>query len=347
MTRLTQAVWNHLQIAIIFLILAAITLTGCSVLDERSKSRSAPDTEGNKPKIGLITGEGGIDDPYYKNAWEGVQKAEQEFAVGIVYAEAKDDKDIAARLQELKAQDCELIFTIGANSVTAVLAEAGKNSGVKYVCLDGVPTDSLPANMSVITYKVEEASYLAGYLAGKMTETNVAGYISGDNSDRSLRYFYGYKAGLRAANSGCELLKGIAATYTNTTRVEGMTKRMLDSDADIVFQTAGIAGKGVISEMEQAGHYAIGSDADQNYLAPKNVLTSVVKNNDVIIKDLIQKYKENRLELGENLEYGLTENAVGLAGTTKATVPEAVYNQIMQYQEKIIAGKIIVPAKEN
>jgi basic membrane lipoprotein Med (substrate-binding protein (PBP1-ABC) superfamily) len=77
-----------------------------------------------------------------------------------------------------------------------------------------------------VSYKVEEAAFLAGYLAGKMSKSNVAGFIAGDNKESSLRYYYGFKAGLRYAAPGSELMKGVAGTFTDSSRIEEMAQRM-------------------------------------------------------------------------------------------------------------------------
>lgn len=325
-------------IMVIFLLL----LSGCSLIGRGSASQGE-----NSPKISLLTGESGIEDPYYKQAWEELQKADNQYKLGIEYVKTKSDKDYPAKLADLAQEKREIIITIGPGAVTAVLEAAKKNPKIKYICLDASLEDTIPANVLAVSYKVEEAAFLAGYLAGKTTKTQVVGFISGDNKENSLAYYYGFKAGLRLANSSCELMKGIAGTFTNKSRLEEMTERMVDSKADIVFHVAGEAGKGMISLMDKYGRYAIGADVDQNNLAPKSVITSVIKDNGSVITELMGEYKNKKLLFGKSRSYGLAEKGVSLAESTSSMIPDATYQSILQYEEKIIAGQEKIPSTEN
>ncbi|NLI91225.1 MAG: BMP family ABC transporter substrate-binding protein [Peptococcaceae bacterium] len=322
-------------------------LSGCSLAEKATGQVPAGDFGPNTPRVGLITGDGGITDPYYKKAWEGLQKAQSEFQIGIGYVKAKNEKDYPSKLEELSQEKCELIITVGPEAGLAAAEAAKKNPKIVYICLDSSLDSPIPSNVLGVSYKIEEAAFLAGILAGKMTKSHVVGFISGDNKEISQQYYYGYKAGLRTSSSGSELMKGIAGTFSDKSRVEKMTVRMIESEADVVFHAAGAAGSGMIKAINQNGKYAIGSDLDQNDLAPKRVITSVIKNNDDVLYELIKKFKENKLVLGKNTVYGLAEKGVGLAETTQNMVPDDVYKKMLQYQENIISKKLKVPTSEN
>jgi basic membrane protein A len=332
------------QICLVMVLVMA--LSGCGLIGNGVQKGQAGDLDENAAKIGLITGERGIDDPYYQKAWDGLQKAEQDLKVGIGYIKAKNVKDYPAKLAELKNEGYELIFTIGSQAVPAVLEAAAKNPEIKYICLDSTVAEPVPANVLGVSYKVEEGAFLAGYLAGKITDSNVVGFISGDNHDESLRYFYGYKAGLRFVSSQCELMKGIAGTFTNKGRLKEMAERMVECKADVIFHVAGTAGQGVTEVMAKADGYSIGSDVDQNKLAPESVLSSVIKNNDTVSLQLINQFKAKSLLLGRNVALGLADKGVSLAELTENMVPEDINKRLLALQEEIIEGKRKVPSTE-
>ncbi|NBJ15967.1 MAG: BMP family ABC transporter substrate-binding protein [Dehalobacter sp. 4CP] len=329
------------------LVIAFLLLTGCGILGGGGQDVPSDDSGNYAIKVGLITGQDGIEDIYSEKAWEGLQKAQQELNAGIGYVKVKNDKDYPSGLAELKSQDCQVIFTIGSAAIPATLEAAEKNPKITYVCLDSTIEGTIPDNVLAVSYRVEEAAFLAGYLAAKRTETNVVGVILGDNKEAAQPYFYGFKSGVRFVNPNCELLKGNAATFTNKTRVEEMAEAMVNSDADVIFHSAGLAGKAMIEVMEEKGKYAIGADIDQNGLAPETVLTSVIKENGEVAYSIIKQIEENTLASGKNVSYGLAENAVGLAETTESMVSEETYTKINEYKQKIIDGKITVPANEN
>lgn len=331
--------------AICLMIISILVLSGCSIFG--GKKSSSGDSANYTIRVGLITGQDGTDDPAYRKAWEGLQKAGQELNAGISYVKVKSDKDYPSQLAELKSQGCQVIVTIGNAATTVVLDAANNNQKITYICLDSRIDGTVPDNVLAVSYRVEEAAFLAGYIAAKTTTSNVVGYISGDNKETSKPYYYGFKAGVHFVLPNCEILKGIAATYTNKNRVQKMTEAMLASDADVVFHTAGIAGKGMITAMGEAGKYAIGSDVDQNELAPDTVLSSVIKENGQVVYNIIKQIEENTIVLGKNVSSGLAENGISLAETTKSMLSEEAYNNLLGYEQKIIDGKITVPANEN
>ena len=336
---------NFKKILNLFLLMIAVfLLSGCGTNPPGTSLGSFAD---KSIRIGLITDQEGTGGSYYSKAWEGLQKAEQDLGIGIAYLKAKDQKEYTARLKDFKQQKAGLILTFGDISVPAVLEAAKANPIIKYVIIDANTEEVIPDNVLVISYKEEEAAFLAGYLAGRVTKTNVIGFITGRNDEAAQPYYFGFKAGVRSANPDCELMKGIAATYTNNNRVKTMTDSMLDSKADVIFHIAGIAGNAMIKAVEKAGKYAIGSMVDQNPLAPKSVVSSVVINNDLVVYELAVQFKKGNLTLGKNDKYGLAQNAVGLSENTKQMIPEALYNSILQYEERIISGKIEVPNNEN
>ncbi|UWG97800.1 BMP family ABC transporter substrate-binding protein [Dehalobacter sp. DCM] len=338
-TKVNKPFWT----AICLIIIGVMLFSGCSIGEKK-----LPSDEANYSiRVGLITSQEGVDDPAYQMAWEGLQKAEQELNAGIQFVAAQNEKDYPKQLADLKSKGCQVIFTIGNSATAAVLEAAKSNPKIKYICLDSSIDGQLPENVLAVTYRTEEAAFLAGYIAAKTTTSHVVGYIAGDNQLTSKPLYYGFRAGVRFVHPNCEILKGVAATYTNKNRVEEMTGAMLESQADVVFHTAGMAGKGMIEAMKDAGKYAIGSDVDQNDVAPETVLTSVIKENGQVAYDIIKQIEDNTLVFGKSVSYGLAENGVSLAEKTNTMLPEDTYNQLMAYQQKIIDGKITVPSNEN
>ena len=341
----SNSIWYKVIIAVTIM---ALLLAGCGLGRGKIQGETPSETGQDLLKVGLIVGEGGISDPYYQKVWEGLQKAERELNIGVGYMEAKTEKDYRSCLAEFKKQNYNVIITIGQNAVSAVLEAAKDNPKIKYICLDSGSVDSsLPGNVLTVTYKVEEAAFLVGYLAGKMTKSYVVGFVSGDNKETAQRYYYGFKAGIKASNSSVETMKGLAGTFTKKSRLKEIAERMIASKADVLFHVAGPAGEGLIEVAAREGKYIIGSGTDQSGLAPKNVLTSVVLNSDQVVYDLLVSLKDNDLKFGKAVAFGLAENAVELTEIAEDKVPKYVIDQLLAQKEKIIAGNIAIPANEN
>ncbi|MBI3962250.1 MAG: BMP family ABC transporter substrate-binding protein, partial [Deinococcus sp.] len=106
---------------------------------------------------------------------------------------------------------------------------------------------------------------------------------------------------------------------------------------------AGGTGEGVIAAADETGHFAIGVDSDQDYLAPGHVLTSMLKRADVAVFQLIQR-TVNGEPAGGILRLGLANGGIDLSPMiyTRHLIPRDVSEQLAQIRQMILDGAITV-----
>ncbi len=92
------------------------------------------------------------------------------------------------------------------------------------------------------------------------------------------------------------------------------------------------------------GYYAIGVDADQDYIAPGRVLTSMMKRVDNAVYSTCKSVVEGEFEPGDHV-FGLKEGGVGLSPMkhTKQDVPPEVLAKIEALKALIVEGKLRPP----
>lgn len=72
-------------------LVATTLLTGCS---------SNPKKEENKVSIGIVLGEGSVNDQSFnQSTWEGLQKAKKELGVSVKYLESKQESDYLQNIE--------------------------------------------------------------------------------------------------------------------------------------------------------------------------------------------------------------------------------------------------------
>ena len=121
---------------------------------------------------------------------------------------------------------------------------------------------------------------------------------------------------------------------------------MIGKNADVVFHAAGAVGDGVIEAVKEKNKMAVGVDRDQNYLAPKNVITSSMKRVDNAIINVVADLKKGNFKGGTTLNLGLKDNAVDIAPTTSKMIPKELMAEVEALKKKIAEGKIKPPATE-
>ena len=87
---------------------------------------------------------------------------------------------------------------------------------------------------------------------------------------------------------------------------------------------------------------AIGVDRDQAYIAPKNVLTSSLKNVDIAVDLVSRQHILGRQIGGKTLSFGLTEDAVGIPEHHE-NYSDEIYNAAIEIGEMIKERKIKPP----
>ncbi len=296
-------------------------------------------------KIAMVTDVGGVNDQSFnQSAWEGLKRAEKDFGITVAYKESKQDADYSPNMETLTDAGYDLIWGIGFLMGDAIKETAEINPDQKYAIIDFSYGPDTPENVACAVFQEEEPSFLVGYIAGKMTETNKVGFVGGIKFPLIEKFEYGYMAGVKLANPDAEVLRQYAESFTDAAKGKAITNNMYQQGADIVFHAAGGVGDGVIEAAKEKGKWAIGVDKDQNFLAPDNVLTSAMKRVDNAIYDIGKKLMEGQFSGGQTVVYNLKNDGVGIAPSSDKHVPAEILAEVDDLIAKIKQGEIVVPA---
>lgn len=305
-----------------------------------------PQADSGKLKIAMVTDVGGVNDQSFnQSAWEGLQRAQLELGIKASYVESNQDADYVPNIQSLMDARNDLIWGIGFKMGNAIYEAAKNNPDFKFAIID-FAYENTPQNLVGVVFKAEEASFLVGYIAGKMTKTGTVGFVGGIKGNVIDGFDYGFHAGVNFANPNVRVLRQYAESFTDAAKGKVITLEMYRQGADIVYHAAGGVGDGVIEAARESNRWAIGVDRDQNYLAPDNVLTSAMKRVDNAIFNIAKELTEGRWPGGQTIVYGLKEGGVDIAPSTSKHVPVEILSEVESLKNKIIAGEIVVPFNE-
>ncbi len=296
-------------------------------------------------KVGLVTDVGGVNDgSFNQSAWEGLQNAKEEFGIETYYMESKGDADYAPNIESFIDEEYDLIICVGYMLANATREAAEANPDQKFAIIDDATCADLD-NVTCLTFKQEQASYLVGYVAGLMTEKDNVGFVLGMASESMHLFGYGYLAGVKDANPNVKVQQFNANSFAEPAIGKTNATTAVTNGADIVFHAAGATGNGVIEGCKEAGIMAIGVDSDQSILAPDTVLTSAMKRVDNAVYDTCKALAEGKLEAGIKT-YDITNGGVDIA-PTQDLLPKDVIKAVEEVKEKLLKGEIVVPASKD
>ena len=321
---------------------ATSTASTTSAAGSASSTKSGSTTTAKSDlKVGLITDVGGIHDhSFNETSWKGLEKAKTDFGVEINYLESKTDADYSSNIESFVDEDYDLIVCVGFKLAEATKKAAESHPDKKFAIIDDASNASLP-NVTCLTFKQEQASYLVGYVAGLVTKKNNVGFVLGMASEMMNKFGYGYLAGVYAANPKATVQQIDANNFADPAIGKTSATTMITNGADVIFHAAGGTGVGVIQACQENKISAIGVDTDQSSLAPDTVITSAMKRVDNAVYDSVKQLVEGTLKGGE-VVYDLSKGGVDIAPTTKL-LSEDVLKKVEEVKAKILSGEIVVP----
>ena len=321
-------------------IMTASFLTGCGSNTESTNNGS------DKVTVAMVSDVAGINDQSYnQSAWEGLERAKKELGIEIKYLESQQDSDYATNVETLADEEVDLIIGVGSKLADTIKDAAENYPDQKFAIIDET-YDEIPSNVKSVLFESEQASYLVGLIAGKMSETKNVGFIGGLDIPVINTFKYGYMAGVKAADANCEIQAQYANSFNDQAKGKAITNQMISKGADVVFTAAGDVGTGSMEAIKEANKYGIGVDRDQSDLAPQNILTSAIKRVDVGMYETVKELVEGKFQGGTSTTYGLEQNGIGIADTTSNLVPQDVLDFVNEKIEELKAGKISVPKSE-
>lgn len=224
---------------------------------------------------------------------------------------------------------------------------------IKYIIFDAAVdyTAGDYSNVYSISYKSNEAAYLAGIMAANMSETGILGFLGGADGAVINDFMIGYIEGAKSVNPDIKVICGYVDDYSDSPKCKEMALAQYNQGADFIFTAAGASGIGTLEAAKEKGKYAIGVDSDQAMLyadsdpeQAERIPASVMKNVDATLVRAYEMILDGTLPWGEEESLGLSDGAVGLSDNEyyQKLVPDDVKKQIEEASDAIAKGEITV-----
>ena len=196
-----------------------------------------------------------------------------------------------------------------------------------------------------------EGSFLGGALAAMASKSGVIGFVGGKETSSVSDFLVGYIEGAKYVNPDIIVRSAFIGNFTDTAAAKELANAQNAQGADVVFAVCSGAGSGVYEAAADGGFWALGVDCDQSLIledtnpaAAKAILTSVVKNFDVVLSNAITEALDGTLEFGKHNAIDLAAGGIGLADNSyyESAVSADIRAKVDEIAEKIKSGEIKV-----
>ncbi len=246
---------------------------------------------------------GKFDKSFNESAYNGATRWAEETGGKFAEVELQSDAQREQALRRFAESGANPIVMAGFAFASALGEVSADYPDTKFVIIDMVVDQP---NVRSIVFNEHEGSYLVGMMAAMASKTNTVSFVGGMDIPLIRKFGCGYAQGARAISADVTVIANMTGTtgaaWNDPVKGSELTIAQISQGSDVVFAAAGGTGLGVLQTAADKGILSIGVDANQNYLHPGKVLTSMLKRVDNAVYDSFMN--------GENVEPGI--NAMGL-----------------------------------
>lgn len=295
-------------------------------------------------RIGMVTDVGGLGDRSFNDsAYAGLVRARDQLHVGTTVLQSRSAADYQINMTVLANKEYDEIFAIGFLMARDVAEVAERYSKRHFSIIDAVVDQP---NVTSVTFKEEEGSFLAGALAAMTTKTKTIAFLGGLDIPLLRKFEAGYAAGAREIDPSVKVLVKYVGSFEDVASGKELAGVQFSQGADIIYVAAGKAGLGAIDQVKgRPDAFVIGVDSDQDALVPGKILTSMVKRVDIGVFDVAEKAAKKQPRPG-HLTLGLKEGGVGLTDFkyTKSVVTPQKIAVLNKLKALIVGGTLKAPS---
>jgi len=244
----------------------------------------------------------------------------------------KEGPDAERVIQQLATSGHKLIFTTSFGYMNPTLKVAKRNPGVMFEHATGYKRAD---NVSTYSARFYEGRYVAGRIAGKMTKSNVVGYVGSFPIPEVVRGINAFLLGARSVNPKVTIKVVWVSTWYDPGKEADAAKALIDQGADIITQHTDSPAP--LQVAENRGVYGFGQASDNIQFAPKAQLTAIIDNWDGYYVERAKAVLDGTWK-SEDVWGGLKDGMVSMAPYTN--MPADVAKLAAETEAAISSGKL-------
>jgi basic membrane protein A len=310
-------------------------LTACFLLSAHSRAHSQPQPA-PPLKIGFVYVTPLTEAGWVRQHDEGRKAVEAALGARVktTYVEnVAEGADAERVIRDLAQQGHQLIFTPSFGYMEPTLKVARDFPEVKFESITGYKT---APNVATANARYYEGRYLAGVAAGRMTKSNVAGYVAGFPIPEVLQGINAFTLGMRSVNPKATVRVVWLDEWFDPPKERDAAMTLFNQSVDVIaFHTGSTA---VMAAAQERGKLAIAYHSDMRRIAPDAQVVAVTHQWGGYYTQRARAVLDGSWK-SANLWGGVKEGMIRV-GDFGTRVPQAVQQEVLARQQDIAAGRL-------
>jgi basic membrane lipoprotein Med (substrate-binding protein (PBP1-ABC) superfamily) len=317
--------------------LLGLLLAGCG-------TGEAP--ESGRFRVALLTPGTIADGGWNAGAWAGLQRIRDELRAEISHVETRTPAEFEDGFRAYAQDGYGLIFGHGFEYQQAAARVGAEFPDSIFVTTSG---NTVRPNVAPMVFELEQATYLCGVLAARMTRSGIVGLLGGIDLPSIRSTFIAFRAGVKAVAPEVQVREVFIGNFDDVAVAREAALALLEEGADVLLHQANEAGRGVfqaVSERARRGDrvYAFGTNRNQNDMAPDVILASATLDIPDAFVEVARRVRDGRFRAAP-LRLGMAEGIVDLVinPVLEDRIPPQTRQEIAAMKQRIREGELHVP----
>lgn len=285
--------------------------------------------------------------PIYEELDSGTRKACEKYNIEVKTIEGGfNPSEWPEKLREISSTGLYDLIISSNPSIPEIMNEVSKDfPNQKFLCLDGFFEGN--TNIYTAEYKQFDQAYMAGYMAGLITLSNMPGANSEKKVGLVVAHHYpvldnvlipGFKKGLSDVDNEIAVDLRVVGNWWDATKASDLTSLMIDEGADVFVSISGGATQGVITQCQNRGKYIIHFDSNGYSKAPGTVLGSTIIKQEQLTYKLVNDFIKGELPFGRGDRFSAKDGYIDFIQDDplyQEHVPDSIKNEMKAVIKKI------------
>jgi basic membrane lipoprotein Med (substrate-binding protein (PBP1-ABC) superfamily) len=297
-------------------------------------------------RVALLTPGSIADGGWNAGAFAGLQEIRDQLRADVRHVETRTPAEFEEGFRDFAGRGFDLVFGHGFEYQEAAAKVAAEFPDTIFITTSG---STLRPNVAPMVFELEQAIYLCGVMAARMTETGTLGLIGGIDLPSIRSTFIAFRGGAAAVRPDVVVRDVFIGNFDDTAAAREAARALLEEGADLLLHQANDAGRGVfraVAERARDGGraFVFGTNRNQNDMAPEVVLASATLDIPAAFVEVATRVR-NRTFRPAPLRLGMSEGIVALEinPRLRGEIPAGVLDELAVLERDIRSGELVVP----
>jgi basic membrane lipoprotein Med (substrate-binding protein (PBP1-ABC) superfamily) len=321
---------------IFLLFFSFFNASGCGSKTERSVD--------NKFRVALVTPGPVSDAGWNALAYEGLLKIRDTLHAEVSQIETKTPAEFEEVFRDYANRGFQLVFGHGFEFQDAAARVGADYPHTIFITTSG---NTVRPNVAPMRFLLEEATYLMGMMSAMLSKTGKAGAIGGIEIPPLKSTFLAFEAGAKSVKPDFQVAVAYIGNWEDLGAAKQAALALIEQNCDILIPNADAASLGAFQAAREKHVMALGTNKNQNDIAPEVIVASGVIDIPTAFLAVAQEVQNHTFH-GRIIRLGMKEGVIALVynPSWQNRLPADVLARIATTQQQIVAGTLTVPSVE-